>query len=584
MTNARNLANRSTDFVSVRDFGARGDGVTDDTAAINAALTFAATNARAVSIPPGTYLHTGQLVVKNGVKALVGLGGVLKAGGNGAGVLLAGIQAGQVSNVSNCDVRDLSIDGNGYTFVGIHGQNAQNCNVTGNSIYNITNGYGILFRTYLVGARNTQHINLSNNRVQLTTVYYVPSSVGIALDVLNAELNVSPYADSIAYYQATFTNAASTYFAEHCVISDNVVSGGYYGISLACAKRTAVTGNALENNTRNISIQHVCQWNTVNGNSCSLSASSGIHLSQGSSFNAVVGNNIRGQSSGGDALIQMHLGSQDNLVANNQIVSDGTTGNEFFIYIGPKCDRAVIEGNSCYGNIERVGICIESDWNPSVTNQYSYAYGKTLAGNSALNYNNTDMTGVVVRGNLINLTFLRPAIGAYAVGGPTYTCDITGAFISENTVTTLPFYQFEIYEYNSAVVSTMQLTNNSFNLSSASTQFILPRGWSHFSNRQGNGQLDTAIVTFTNGDTTPSVKYGSTGFLCGNSSATSITFFDDGAADLEITVKLDVNTTIVHNNSFIRLKGSVNITGVNANNFVTLRQYSNIWYETSRNF
>jgi len=56
MTNARNLANRSTDFVSVRDFGARGDGVTDDTAAIVAAHTAS----KCVDYPPGRYLVTMQ--------------------------------------------------------------------------------------------------------------------------------------------------------------------------------------------------------------------------------------------------------------------------------------------------------------------------------------------------------------------------------------------------------------------------------------------------------------------------------------------------------------------------------------------
>ena len=34
MTKVRSLANRAQDFVSIKDFGARGDGTTDDTAAI----------------------------------------------------------------------------------------------------------------------------------------------------------------------------------------------------------------------------------------------------------------------------------------------------------------------------------------------------------------------------------------------------------------------------------------------------------------------------------------------------------------------------------------------------------------------
>lgn len=39
MTKARSLANRANDFVSISDFGAVGDGITDDTSAIQAAAT-----------------------------------------------------------------------------------------------------------------------------------------------------------------------------------------------------------------------------------------------------------------------------------------------------------------------------------------------------------------------------------------------------------------------------------------------------------------------------------------------------------------------------------------------------------------
>lgn len=56
--------------VSVKDFGAIGDGVTDDTAAINLALqatiTFASVVRRAVYFPPGVYLVTGPLYLRAG--------------------------------------------------------------------------------------------------------------------------------------------------------------------------------------------------------------------------------------------------------------------------------------------------------------------------------------------------------------------------------------------------------------------------------------------------------------------------------------------------------------------------------------
>jgi hypothetical protein len=69
----RTLTSRLQDFVSVKDFGAVGDGVIDDTAAFNAA--WAATDPQAVYVPAASYAITGTVTGKFfsfGVATVVG--------------------------------------------------------------------------------------------------------------------------------------------------------------------------------------------------------------------------------------------------------------------------------------------------------------------------------------------------------------------------------------------------------------------------------------------------------------------------------------------------------------------------------
>jgi len=54
-TTARTLANRFADVVNVKDFGAIGDGVTDDTAAIQAAINYCQTNGLCLNFAAGVY-------------------------------------------------------------------------------------------------------------------------------------------------------------------------------------------------------------------------------------------------------------------------------------------------------------------------------------------------------------------------------------------------------------------------------------------------------------------------------------------------------------------------------------------------
>jgi hypothetical protein len=55
---------------NAKDFGARGDGVADDTAALQAAIDAAAEKGGQVYLPPGRYLVSGSLKVKQGVAVL----------------------------------------------------------------------------------------------------------------------------------------------------------------------------------------------------------------------------------------------------------------------------------------------------------------------------------------------------------------------------------------------------------------------------------------------------------------------------------------------------------------------------------
>ena len=67
---SRTLAERCSDFINVKDYGAKGDGATDDKAAIMAAIAAAPENA-AVIFPRGTYLTSGTInVTKRGLKLM----------------------------------------------------------------------------------------------------------------------------------------------------------------------------------------------------------------------------------------------------------------------------------------------------------------------------------------------------------------------------------------------------------------------------------------------------------------------------------------------------------------------------------
>ena len=147
--------------VSVKDFGAKGDGVTDDTTAIHNAI-MAAHNAGGgvVFLPAGTYRNT-----INGIRSNVHLIGA----GIDATIIkqidLTSNHCIQFSDASNCSIQHLTIDGNREDCTAGHGielsQETVNILIDHVKIQNV-HTYGIGLQRAHNRAKRTENITISN--------------------------------------------------------------------------------------------------------------------------------------------------------------------------------------------------------------------------------------------------------------------------------------------------------------------------------------------------------------------------------------------------------------------------------------
>lgn len=112
MTTSRNLSNRGKDFVSVKDFGATGDGVTDDTVAVQAAITYAViVSANTVYFPAGNYkIGNAGVQVPTGIR-LLGVGSTPVGGGSGLIAASAAVPRIVSLNGVDCGIEKMFILG-----------------------------------------------------------------------------------------------------------------------------------------------------------------------------------------------------------------------------------------------------------------------------------------------------------------------------------------------------------------------------------------------------------------------------------------------------------------------------------------
>ncbi len=206
---ARTWNSKSSDFINAKDFGATGNGTTDDASAINAALAAAlAGNIGTVYLTAGTYRVGSFIVMKAGVRLLGdGLATVTQANGANLSVLVSGTSA------------------NGATL--------ENVIVDGNRSGNTDNGSVVLVHAYTGNDLTVKYCTIQNS-----PGYLVATSALRTKFVGNIMSNC--YGTAIGCFSSSASATDS-----FPVIHNNQISGIGRGMLIQQSNYGQITGNTI---------------------------------------------------------------------------------------------------------------------------------------------------------------------------------------------------------------------------------------------------------------------------------------------------------------------------------------------------
>lgn len=419
---ATNVQAKLSESVSVKDFGAVGDGVTDDTAAIQAALDSASPE---VKVSDGTYLTTSTLTASTaGQKILLSPGATINLSTSTASHIALHSAASRVSieggaftttlrtllflvdlSGASCSIHNSKLYyATKSTIAPISGTDipynrggiavrADNCVIKGCEIYNQEGAAAVVYEDKCRILDNHLHDNvlgmhLNDGFTALTSLYTLVRGNTI----IDNDVNAAQGADGIlasGKFAVTFTNNHVENSGEH---------GTYiYGDGSIISNNTVV-GNA----SMGIKIRD-CSDVTVSNNFCggnntsAISGSSEIYFqlnNSGLTNVSILGNSINGTSGeGGVRVVFSDAGAS--------LQKLNVSGNNISVSSGNAIDVAVTSNSTVSNNVTNAAVLV--------------ATGQALAP--------AEQTGLVVSGN--------------HVGGELNCGRAKDSLISSNHITTL---------------------------------------------------------------------------------------------------------------------------------------------------
>jgi parallel beta-helix repeat protein len=467
-----------TDVVEVNDFGAKGDGISDDTEAIQSAIDYAALNNASVHLGKNKIYVVKSVKIKNGIPKF-NCEGVLKGRGTSVrGILvLDGNNSFKGSPVQACTVT-ANIDMSGGDTYGIYADCAIQCVFENNYIYGFVdngNKYGLL-----LGLNSSKNI-IRNNRV---FGMYKPKNRQFLIMLMGKTLPFGNYFDGNGYVSnATMTNNNDS-------VVNNLCHYGTHGILLNGSERNIVAGNTCVGQShRSIVLEPASWYNTITTNNCLEYGSSAILLGYGCSFNEITNNICRADTllfpRGGEASINCAVGNEGNTITGNIIDAPKNYG----IYVAVSCQRNLVANNEIK-NYLRAGIALENDWIRPLSSWAVYSrpnFGPSHTGVWA--YKNLE--GNVIQHNVIDEPWSQGACAIYIAQLGSSTSIINNT-ISDNIIRfsgKLKHYLY-VYEESNDRIKDNVLTNNVF-IDAKEQQIFMSRRKGHFNVQKNNGILDT---------------------------------------------------------------------------------------------